>query len=89
MNKKAVFIGLTLAILLLTLAGAAYAAGTVSIDWWASTGGGGRIESSSLTLDSAIGQGVAGTVKNGSLEVCSGFLCVSLPRKLFLPVIIQ
>lgn len=66
---------LTLGILcVLLVAGVALAQGLVDLSWFRIGDSGRRIEAGNLTLDSSIGQSLAGTVQGGGVELQSGFL---------------
>jgi hypothetical protein len=59
------------------------------INWSYLGSGGGRVVQGSLTLDSAIGQPVTGDVQQDSIELCSGYICGTLLREIYLPVILN
>jgi hypothetical protein len=66
---------LTLGILCgLLVAGVALAQGLVDLSWFRIGSSGRRVEADNLTLDSSIGQSLAGTVQGGGVELQSGFV---------------
>jgi hypothetical protein len=76
------------AVLVCLLASAVYAAAGYDLSWTILAGGGGRAQAGIYTLDSTIGQPVAGFSLAGSKELCSGFWCgVENWIKVFLPSI--
>ena len=92
--KKFAFLGVVLAILLLTagLVGAAPLATT--IDRWVTAGGGGAISNGGITIDSTIGQPIAGLAAGGGSQLCAGFHCnvevdISLTHQLYLPNVVR
>jgi PKD repeat protein len=46
-----------------------------AVDWDVTGGGGGHLESGSLSLDNTFGQPVVGAVSSGNVELCTGFWC--------------
>ncbi|MCL4871925.1 MAG: hypothetical protein KJ063_23445 [Anaerolineae bacterium] len=83
-------------LLLLLMAGIVLASGGLELPRAHLTGGGGQVSSSGLVLSSAVGQPVAGTVTNGSMQLCTGFWCgegASVPPpgdgKTYLPMVIR
>jgi hypothetical protein len=61
------------------------------IGWYAITGGGGHYTAGIYTLDSAIGQPVAGVVAgiaDPGYSLCAGFLCsTAATRSVYLPAV--
>ncbi len=89
MRKQYRLILLTL-ILLLLIAAVPFAP-DISIDWWA-IGPGSQISTvDSVTLDSMIGQPVAGATSLGTTQLNSGFLQAlwEFLSNLFLPMIVR
>ena len=89
MRKQYRLILLTL-ILLLLIAAVPFAP-DISIDWWAIGPGSQNSTVDSVTLDSMIGQPVAGATSLGTTQLNSGFLQAlwEFLSNLFLPMIVR
>jgi hypothetical protein len=85
---------LALAVLLL-LAGVVLAQGMPSIGRWVVGGGGGHTENGNYSLDSTIGQAVAGVTGNAPYGLCAGFWCgaeAAVPPEIhpiYLPLVVR
>jgi hypothetical protein len=76
---------LTLALIML-LAGLVFAAeGDPGVSWWVFSGGGGSVGGGNVTLDSTLGQPVAGASYGGSLSLGAGYWYEEQPVQVFLP----
>jgi hypothetical protein len=82
-------------LVLLTLAGLLIVAGVgleagSQVNWHALSGGGGRSVAGAYSVETAIGQPVAGTVGAGSYAVCAGVLCGTADlHDVYLPMVVQ
>ena len=83
--------GLGLAVVLalaLVSVAVAFASGSgPTIDWWVFSGGGGGASSGSVTLDSTLGQPVAGVSTGDSTWLGAGYWYAEQPVQLFLPML--
>lgn len=74
--KQLVFLAALLALLFLLSAGLAGAGPlATTIDRWTTAGGGGTISNSGISIDSTIGQPIAGLATGGNSQICTGFHC--------------
>ena len=74
-----------LSLVCLILLAAGFSAG-FDIGWYAFTTGGGHAAAGNYTLDSAIGQPVVGTIGNGAIQICAGFLCAPPAFIIYMPL---
>ncbi len=88
--KRAVFLGVLSAVVVLVLvAGVALANGT-TISRYVIGGGGGHAEAAPYALDGTIGQPVTGVVSDSGYELCSGFWCGAAVRYfIYLPLVLR
>jgi hypothetical protein len=89
MNKKHRVMQIVILVtLLLTVTGAALAAGGYEVRWSVIGGGGGHTEMGDYRIESTIGQGIAGWTSMGDYELCAGFWCgAESIIKMFMPLI--
>lgn len=80
---------LILAAISITALGAAHAGGSLpAIDWWVFGSGGGRAsDGGSVTLDSTLGQPVAGVSTSSSAWLGAGYWYADQPVQIFLPML--
>ena len=87
-KARALRVGLLLAALALLALGVVVAsANGTSIDWWVLSGGGGGASGGGVTLDSTLGQPVAGVSGNTGTWLGAGYWYAEQPRQVFLPLI--
>ena len=61
---------------------------TYDLSWNNVSGGSQHTSAGSYSLDSSIGQSVAGVISHGTSEICTGFLCGDLFRaNIYLPMV--
>lgn len=84
---------LFLAAVVLSLMAAPLALAAIGADlsWHVfSGGGGGPVAAGSFTLQSSVGQSLAGVISSGAFRACAGFWCRPLlVHDLFLPLILR
>jgi len=81
-------VGLLLAVLAVLALGTVVAsANGTTIDWWALSGGGGGASGGGVTLDSTLGQPIAGVSNNTGTWLGAGYWYAEQPRQIFLPMI--
>lgn len=85
--KKFILI-LTAVLVLLFLAARPLAPAASAIDWWAVGPSSSRLSSGTITIESVVGQGIAGRTGEG---FCTGYLCIfaDLLRLIYLPFIMK
>jgi len=85
--KKLIMI-LTAVLVLLLLAASPFAPAVSEIDWWAIGPSSSRLSSGTITIESVVGQGIAGRTGEG---FCTGYLCIfaDLLRLIYLPIIMK
>jgi len=88
MIRKPLLIGITL-VLLLAVVGiiAAQATPGSAIDWFAITAGGGQAAGGNVTLDSAVGQAIAGPSIGGNVSLGAGYVYALTQVKIYLPMV--
>jgi hypothetical protein len=90
MNKRQAFVVSIILLSTLVVASAAWANGTRTVDWCIMGSGGGHAEAGPYSLDTTIGQTVAGVNEDTDLELCSGFWCgVGTAHTIYLPLVIR
>ncbi len=90
MKRRRLLVATVLLILAgLSLGAAAAPTGVLSLERWVLGGGGGYAAGGRFTLESTIGQGVAGLIWGGSAELCSGFWCGAGRYAAFLPLTLR
>ena len=85
-------IAVVVAMLVLTSAVLAQSGGTFNLTWNSINGGGGRVTSSSYTMEGSIGQPYAGTLTSGSYSLTAGFQTqteVATRHEVYLPAILK
>jgi hypothetical protein len=90
MNKTKILILCTAALLLVILAGTAYAAVSASgfaVDWWVFSGGGAPSSVGSFSLNSSLGQNVMGTSSSANYSLDHGYWMQKGAVKTFMPLI--
>jgi hypothetical protein len=91
MIRQHTTIAVLLVLAFLLLAGVAYGAtvSTYTMPWWALAGGNMRVSADSYTLDSTLGQGIAGPVSAGTLSLCAGYQCAPPGKQIYLPAVLK
>ena len=83
MKRSLVFLALACLLLLAASVGTTY-----DLSWYALPSGGGNVINGIYSLDSVIGQPVAGVIGNQTRAICAGFLCGDLIwANIYLPVV--
>jgi len=87
--KTKLAISLLVVISLLLMGSAWKMPSAPEIFWYVLGGGGGQVTNGAVVLEGSLGQGVAGTVSQSSLEVCSGYWCgAGVPDfRMYLPLV--
>jgi hypothetical protein len=86
-SRRILLVGLLVFSLAVLMAGIAFANGTVSIDWWVLSGGGGGASGGNVTLDSTLGQPIAGPSSAGNAWLGAGYWYGEQPVQIFLPML--
>jgi hypothetical protein len=88
--KRNAIVLLVLALAILASPGDLWAGGGgYAVNWWAAGGGGGRLQSGQYTVETTIGQGIAGAVGAGPLVLTTGYQVNPPPKVIYLPVALR
>jgi hypothetical protein len=80
---------ITITVLSLVIGVVVLAADGAEIGWSVLSGGGGAVQSGSLTLNGTIGQIATGEVTSGAVALCSGYWCAPPAQTIYLPAIVK
>ena len=86
-SHRALILALLLALSISALGAAFASANGTTIDWWALSGGGGSASGGGVTLDSTLGQPIAGVSSEAGTWLGAGYWYAEQPRQTFLPLI--
>ena len=86
-SHRALMLALLLALSIAALGAAFASANGTTIDWWALSGGGGRASGGGVTLDSTLGQPIAGVSNNTGTWLGAGYWYAEQPLQIYLPMI--
>ena len=91
MNKRTLLVGLTGLLVMLLLAGVAWASSSASFDlsWRVLAGGGGRSASTTYAMNSTLGQAVAGYSCDTQCGIQSGYWQSWLDQRVYLPSVLR